>query len=357
MTSLISIDWLSVTFNGSWRTEQLEEIKQENPVSCAKYMTLKRLPYGSRQFKYIDEISVNKKLFCTIQSEPYSTKVLNPKMLIVKLSNYYLYRTDGLSTFMEFILINKWEFHNISRLDICCDMDTFLYFPCRQFIEDYASGKYRHIGKSRGTMFFVQKTLNPITYNGLKFGLGENDCSIYLYNKTLELHEKIDKPYIRDKWKKAGLSVEVWRLEVSLKSGAMKYKEKETGNTVHITLDMLKDMGQVSRIYYTYTNTLWQFIVYRDDIKNVTREKRVKFFDMPIKLTRWVIREDVIAHTLSDKIAIKRLHTSANNYHRGNLVQDEGATRLMATEIAESTDLMEWYITKKFDWDKNEQTI
>lgn len=352
MKYILSIDWLSLTCLGYWGLDSLESINARELMPITSDMTINRLPHGSRQFKYIDEVVYNGKLFATIQSTPYSTDILPPNMVIIKLANYWLYRIDGIEMLDKFITLNNWSVNNINRLDIAADMDRFLHFKCDKFISDYAAGVYRHIGRSQGCMHFIQKGLNAITYNGLKFGNNESDCTIYLYDKTLELDTVKDKPYIRDKWARAGLYGRVWRLEVSIRSKAMHYKLKENGKDVTITFDLIKSMGQIQKIYFAFLGNLWQFIVFREDIKNVTREKRLEFFNTSLKLTRWVVRDNITAHTLSDKIAIKRLHTSVDNYKNGDLVQDEGATRLIAQEIAESTNLMDWYIRKKVDWEK-----
>ena len=79
-----------------------------------------------------------------------------------------------------------------------------------------------------------------VNYTGLTFGTHSSDAHCYLYNKSFELLTQGDKPWIRERWSRMGLDVrEVWRLEVSIKSGGLKFKDKQTKEKVEVVPEMV----------------------------------------------------------------------------------------------------------------------
>jgi hypothetical protein len=271
----------------------------------------------------------------------------------LKLQNRFLYYPHGIELFDDLIGLLKIKVNGLSRLDICLDFNRF-YNNIQPdiFIKDYLSGIYRHVGRTRGNAYFRQKTFDNTIYTGLSFGSHESDARTYLYNKTYELKTVKDKPYIRDKWKAAGLDItrDVWRLEISLKSSAMKFNDKETSQPIHITYPSIKNWGNVSKIFYTFANSLFAFVRYRDKISNISREPRLQLLPPAEHLKRWIIRPDIEQSTVADKITIKRLWLAENNYKMGNLITDASITKSTAAEIAYNTDLGQWLSHTQSKW-------
>lgn len=353
MKSILSIDWLSVHCDGHFTSNDVLYVEnQPRNIEHQMQFSIVKLEYGSRQFKCLYEVSYRDRLFATVQAEPASS-ILSPRLVIVKLANYYLYRTDGLELLDTFLRYYDLTVKGVSRLDIALDFQCFAngVNPAK-FIIDYMRGIYRHVGRSRGNAHFNQRGNEPIRYNGISFGTHESSTRVYLYNKTLELKQVKDKPYIRDKWSAAGfdMSQDVWRLEISLKSTAMKFKDKNTGSDVHITYPALHNMGNVSRYYYTFADSLFSFVKWHDHISNITREPRVPLLPKAEKLVRWSVRESVLPSCKSDKIAIKRLWDAQNNYRIGSIIAEEDITQTMVHEMVQSKDLADWFAKAEECW-------
>jgi len=345
MKSILSIDWLCLHCEGFFSENEIKEVESK-PLTLEHQckFDIKRLDFGTRQFKSLYEVAYRERLFATVQAEPCSA-ILNPRMVLIKLANYYLYRSDGLTLFDLFLRYYSLTVKGISRIDLALDFQTFNNdLKPAEFLAGYMAGKYRHVGRSRGNAFFNQAGGASIIYNGLSFGTHSSSTRVYLYNKTLELKQIKDKPYIRDKWNAAGFdaNTDTWRLEVSLKADALKFKDKSTKTEQHITYAAIHNMGNVSKYYYTFAESLFSFVVWRQGITNITREPRMQLLPQADRLTRWVVREDVLPSCVADKIAIKRLWYAQNNYHIGNIIQEQDITRSLADEMAMSKDLSGW---------------
>ena len=353
MKYIVSIDWLSFSVHGAINVDMFKvEQGSTMEMTMLRNCEAKKLPYNNRQFSELYEVYYCGVLFAVVQAKPFA-EILDKDLMIVKLANYWLYRPNGVATFYDFIRFCGWTVHNVSRVDICADFERFEVDECAEFIRKFAAGTYRHVGRAKGVLHFRKKGIGILQYNGLRFGTAESERSVYLYNKTLELEEVKDKPYIRDKWKAAGLTGTVWRLEISVKSGGMEYVEKETGEDVHITQGLLTNMGQVERVYMGLIDKYFQFITYREGITNVTREPRIKLFGESIKMKLWNVR-NVRGGTKADKIAIKRVYQSSRRNTIGELATEPTFTIQMAAEMAASANLQHWYEEHAAQWEDEE---
>lgn len=353
MKYIVSIDWLSFSVHGDINVDMFNvEQGSTMQMTMLRNCEVKKLPYNNRQFSELYEVYYCGVLFAVVQAKPFA-EILDKNLMIVKLANYWLYRPNGVATFYDFIRLCGWTVHNVSRVDICADFERFECDECPEFIRKFAAGIYRHVGRAKGVLHFRKKGIGILQYNGLRFGTAESERSVYLYNKTLELEEVKDKPYIRDKWKAAGLTGTVWRLEVSIKSGGMEYVERETGEDVHITQGLLTNMGQVERVYMALVGKYFQFITYRDGITNVTREPRIRLFGESIKMKLWNVR-NVRGGTKADKIAIKRVYQSSRRNTIGELATEPTFTIQMAAEMAASANLQHWYEEHAAQWEDEE---
>ena len=352
MLHIIAIDWLSL-----FCTSPTGVLNTE-PNGAWGY---KKMPYGTRQYKELYEVYFMDEKLCEVQQLPCSS-VLRARSLIVKWDNRQLYVREFWDRLDRFLIAQNLTVQNISRIDICADFNRFKCSECVPFIQDFMSHKTRHIGRGVGAAHFNHGGKNVggfshayLNYTGLSFGSHSSDTRVYLYNKTFELLTQGDKPWIRDQWAEVGLtnSAEkpVWRLEVSLKSKAMKFKDKKTRTVQTIDVQRVRDHGELADIYYMYVNSLFQFIMNRNGITNVTREPRLPLFDGAPKYVRAFVR-NVSPGNRAERILIKKLWQMADMYRGKDMVEDEGVTKLLATELSECTDLKEWLKVKKNTWDK-----
>lgn len=357
MKYCISIDWLAIFCDiptGSFSAAQ------KPAWEYRRNWAVKRESYGTRQFSEFHRVALGDEDFCEIQSAPYSS-IMKNTACIVRVVNRQLYQPqmwyDLQCFFEEFGIIPK----ALSRCDLCADFNRFECYECVPFIRDFLNSTIRHKGRGKGAAYFDhfskvvgKNSISTVKYTGLSFGSNESDCRVYLYNKTFELQSVKDKPYIRDLWVAAGLNVTipVWRLEVSLKSKARNFKDKQTGERKEITPDDLKDTNEVAKLYHTFVRKYFAFVKNRPNITNISREPTLQLFGLQGAYIHAVLR-NVSGGDRMERILIKQLWQMSDRYRTNeDYMQDEGITKGLAIALAKSTDLADWLKNKSGEWTK-----
>lgn len=351
MIYTLSIDWLSVygIFAGDgdvW-----------HPVETSKF-AYKLEAYGTRCFSLFRRVRIANEEggwdeFAEVQSVPYSS-ILPPYAIIIRFVNRVLYTPNFWELVERFLQLNQLEVRGISRIDICADFNQFATMDARALIEGFASKKYRHIGRGVGSLAFnhgVRHGDYGVNYTGLTFGTHSSDAHCYLYNKTFELDTQGDKPWIRERWKKVGLNPrEVWRLEVSIKSGGLKFKDKQSKTIVQVNQEMAADEDALDKIYHTFIRKLFSFVVNRPGIKNITREPRLVLFDDRPVYDRGSIA-NLSPGDRAARILIKSLWQMSDTYRGGFIYKAQEESRRFAERIAAATGLYEWLEQKQEEWE------
>lgn len=278
---------------------------------------VKTLDFSTRHFKLIQEIYYNNRRICTITSKPHSG-ILDPDSLIVKFDNWLLYDKSFRPQVNEFISLNGFYFIACSRVDFCADFNVFDNgMHPETFIRKYIYRKMLKEGKARNIRHTFDQGAHKHESSGLKFGSNLSEVTYYLYNKSKELREVANKPWIVATWVKGGLntSVDVWRLEFSLKSGTKLLLDESTGEVnLFASLDILK-REYISKCFFVLYQKYFQF--HWND--NKSRKDRMRL----IKLFSFTPCDDVLIDTThmrdgdrATKIFIKKLH-ELNNEMRG----------------------------------------
>ena len=146
------------------------------------------------------------------------------------LSNRTCYFQSPCKVMQEFIERYGFHYQRISRIDICYDFTKFDYGDIPAVVMDrYMRKKYVKINQARIASRGEDGWSNR-TWNSVSWGQPKSMVKTRFYNKTLELKEVKDKPYIRQAWKEAGLvdddylltkdgnPIDVWRVEFAVKS-------------------------------------------------------------------------------------------------------------------------------------------
>lgn len=350
MTYALAIDWLSIFCESDTGTLDLD---------CDVYEYEKQ-PHGTRQFAELYKVVYLGELFAEVQQLPHSG-VLKGRTLIVKFANRQLYLQELWGRVSRFLHAHNLRVLNISRLDICADFNTFAndYRPA-EFIEDFLSAKNRHVGRGQGGAYFDHGarrkegvSLSYVRYSGLFFGSRESDARAYMYNKSFELATQGDKPYIRDMWRQVGLlndkDHDVWRLEISLKSQAMEFRDKSTSELISVTMENIQDNRFLSRVYFSFVTALWSFIVNREGITNVTREPRIELFNGEPRFLRGIVKYES-AGNRSEKILLRQLWTASETYRGRESLATPQKTREIAKDLAACTGLQTWLSTRARSW-------
>lgn len=352
MLYALSIDWLAFFCESD--TGELNKYidKYDYEVS----------PHGTRQYKQLIYVSKDGEEFAEVQQIPCSS-ILKPKSLIVKINNRWLY-SKGLWYRVEcFLNAHKLRVLNVSRVDLCADFNTFYngLHPIT-LIRKFLNTEYRHIGRGIGASHFDHRgkkiggvSVAHLNYTGLSFGSKQSDCKVYLYNKSFELATVKDKPHIRQLWTKCGLKNDsehnVWRLEVSLNSQACKFKSKSTQRVHQITDVYLHKNYYISLIYFSFVKSLFSFIKNRNGITNISREPRIQLFNGEPYIDRCVLNSDS-GGDRTERILIKQLWQMSDKYRGSELIEDEGISKLLASNLAANTGLADWLSEKKYIWER-----
>lgn len=352
MKYALSIDWLALFCQSE--TGEINRYHERWEYKVAAH--------GTRQFKQLITVLQDGEEFLEVQQEPCS-HIIKPRTLIVRVCNRFLY-SGGLWYCLEkFITMNHLRVLNISRIDICADFNVFANrLEPLVLIKRFLDGTFRHIGRGKGSAHFdhyakregnVSKSY--VNYTGLSFGSHKSECRAYLYNKSFELMTVKDKPHIRKLWNDVGLQntreCPVWRLEVSIKSGATKFKDKATGDKVEISSSMVKSNDFLSMVYFSFVNALFSFIRNRDGITNISREKRIELFNGEPAYSRRVL-DSKSGGNVTERILIKQLWQLCDKYRCSELVADEGLMKQLAYDLAEGCGLSSWLAEKRQEWEK-----
>ena len=368
MIYTLSIDWLSiyclydeVECKGDWKPTN-----EDGTLFGAYPWKYRLMDYGTRQFAQLYKVTKPNEEgghdeFAEIQLHPYAANILKRNAVIVRFVNRSLYLPDFWTLAERFLADNHFRFQSITRIDICADFNDFATLSPTALIDGFAAKLFRHVGRGVGALYFnhgvstekwTGKKRYGVNFTGMSFGTHASDARVYLYNKSFELLTQGDKPWIRDIWTAAGLDVlNVWRLEISLKAKACKFKDKSTGEQVTIDTDNAQDVSELDKIYHTFVRRLFAFVHNHEDIKNISREPRIQLFDGRPAYDRGVIR-NVTAGTRFDRMFIKALWQLGDLYRGASNVNSADLAQSFAVNIAESCDLAEWMSRKVNEWDK-----
>lgn len=187
-----------------------------------------------------------------IRRNPIQKDIANSVLPInachVRLSNRSCYHNNAAQRLADFLQRHQLTFSRISRLDVCLDFERFDTgdYPAK-FIPRYLKRIYSKINQGR-IRLVGEDHWDSLDMNSLAWGSVKSQIGTKFYNKSLQLKQVHDKPYIRQAWFEAGLVdhpidcyktkpdgtryyPDIWRVEFSIKSGVKGwYTIEEFGN-------------------------------------------------------------------------------------------------------------------------------
>lgn len=372
MMYTLSIDWLSFFCINKKVTGEGFEVFKDLPQH--PYYEYTKQPYGTRQFANLYFVYANKEKIAEVQAKPHS-EILAAGSVIVKFDNAVLYNNMWKPIIEEFLRVHYLEVQRISRIDLAADFQKFETYEVVPFIRDFMAMELRHIGRGDGAAYFEHRAKNDpktkcsiyaIQYSGLAFGSHSSDVRVYLYNKTKELAEQGDKPYIRDLWTSVGFGdystqwltnimkndmPAMWRLEVSIKGDAIRFKDERTNKEIEIGIPNIFDSDFIRKVYFTMIRSYFQFVRNRSGIRNITREPRIDLWghDEPV-YTRKVPRK-VTGGNMAERIAIHKLWQINEEIRKMDNEIDKTRARSLAVDLAAATDLGAWLQERYPTWE------
>lgn len=347
----ISVDWLQTFCHG-------------NPISEGTYQSgtytfqVKETEGETQLFKRRYLVYCNKMQVATILQEPRN-KVINAKATCVKLENRVLYSQKYIELLYSLQDALSLLYKGITRIDLCFDCNE-LYGGrnverfIRQFVssEPLTKGHIIRRGSSLFTVHGAKKATSVAKLTSIRWGSPKSDIGAYCYNKTLELMEIKDKPWIRETWERNGLVSEtaifnetkkqkqkmveenglsdyckksVWRFEISIKSGGQDVLNMSKSQIFRLSPQYLKSQPNIEKLFYIYAQKVFDFRI-NDGVKNIRNYKKMVLFPIREEITAKPVhisrnadtgRTEKICYNLLDKLS--NTYTDLAEVHRNSL--------------------------------------
>lgn len=298
----INIDWLEV-----YALEDSSVYPCNSDYFRSKNYDVTERDYGTRVWREMFTINDSHgNPFVEIRRNPASTLGDNGGLFPqeschIRLSNFACYAKDPIGDLRAFMLQHHYTLVKIFRIDIALDFKVFDDGdkPDR-FVRRYIEGRYSKVNQSNlsahGTDTWQQRTFNSLSWGALK-----SMVSTKLYNKTLELQQTHDKPYIRYAWYLAGLITDpingtckeadgsitkpdIWRVEFSIKASGKKWvvlqdasMHKKTELFVPHTLDCYDSRERLLTAFANLARCYFHFKVYEPDKRKDRCKDKVLF--------------------------------------------------------------------------------
>lgn len=327
----INLDWLEVC-----ALEPIARPLDADYFRSCGLVVLER-EYGSKVWRDIFTIEdEHGHAFMEVRRAPKS-EIIAPNITHLRLVNRYCYFEDAPDIMQAFIEQHGYEFHHITRVDICLDFERFDYGDKpREFMRRYIEGKFSKINQANVSAHGSDEWAGRV-WNSVSWGAPSSDIGTKFYNKTLELYDPVTKqygkPYIRQAWQAAHIidnihnctkhdergelyTVEVWRVEFSIRSSVRKWfcieldGKQKNKQSIRNTLDMYNTKAKLLIIFASLAEHYFHF-------KHLI--KRYKFYEEG-KTDGYPLRKDRCPDKLLFRwkesqvfYKIEKEHVSGNN--------------------------------------------
>lgn len=285
----ISVDWLQVYCNCNYFLEE------EGKRAALCRFWYKRRDIGTSLWKDVYEVYEHKLHVATICANPRSS-VMQRNGCTLKLENRVLYSMRYMELLEAIMKDFGMRYVGISRMDICYDCNVLKDgLSVRKFLSDYVTAapfQEGHIvrnGSRKFAMHAKRSRTGVMEINSMRWGSQASDIGAYCYNKSLEMLEVKEKPWILEVWEKNGLRHEVnnvawralsdaqrkykvesgdssdyvhndvWRFEISIKAHGKDILNIETGELFKLSTEYLSSQKNIERIFYIYAAKVFDF--------------------------------------------------------------------------------------------------
>ena len=286
----ISVDWLQVFCTGS-------SIDAGHPAGlfegCPFWLRMRS--YGSSLWCKIADVIWRDWEVAEICWNPRSSAI-RQDAFSVRLTNRVLYSQKWMSMLAELIGHYGLTYQGITRLDVCYDCNLLkdgkkVPWLIREYLfaQPSQEGHIIRKGSNRFEVFGKRSQDGATEYTAIRFGSKNSNIGAYAYNKSLELLEVKDKPWIRDVWEKNGIVHEtryddwaalkeyernrhvnagsslsfvhtpVWRFEISIKAEGRDLLAVEDGELQKLGLDYLTSYEKIKQVFYMYAEKVFNF--------------------------------------------------------------------------------------------------
>lgn len=247
----INIDWLECYC--------LESQPRTVEYFIARGFEVSVRPYGTRFYQEMFTLYQDGEAFIEIRRSPSSVgsvaaaRYFDPRSCHIRLCNRTCYAYDAATIMQQFIDTHGFVFQSISRIDLCMDFEKFDSGDDPfKFLTRYLKGRYAKVNQCTIAVHGKDEW-DGRNYNSVSWGSKKSPVFTRFYDKTLELKEGKDKPYIRQAWASCGLvddfiqltkkgadgayyKPRIWRLEFAIQSSVKNwvcFDVDENGNSTH----------------------------------------------------------------------------------------------------------------------------
>lgn len=303
MVRCINLDWLEV-----YVTESTDGRPRDVSYFQEHGFSVRVRDYGTRVYKEMFTILDERgEAFVEIRRAPFSAidgrsaSFLDSRACHIKLANRYCYVENPVDIFRQFLVDHGYALRSIFRIDVCLDFVKFDSgdFP-GDFLRRYLRGRYSKINQSSINAHGVD-TWSIRDWNSVSWGSPSSMVSTKFYNKSLELQQSRDKPYIRYAWFDAGLvhdpvtcvcrasdgslyKPDVWRVEFSIRSSAAKWYVVEDCNHTKKkrirfdhTLDMYDNRLKLLFVFSSLSHYYFHFKHYKANRRKDRCDDKILF--------------------------------------------------------------------------------
>ena len=215
----------------------------------------------------------------------------------LRLVNRYCYFDRACEIMQMFIVAHGYELRRIARLDLCLDFERFDSgdLPAK-VIRRILTHKYAKVYQAKRTTRGEDRW-DGCSDNYVAWGNPKSMVMTAFYNKSKELREVHDKPWIRQAWLESGLiddtatmtrvnakgecySPEIWRLEFRIKSSARQWyvtdPDSERESVPH-TLECYYTRVDIMHAVEFLISHYFRFKVYQEGVRKYDCPEKVLF--------------------------------------------------------------------------------
>lgn len=325
---LISVDWLQVYC----RYTDVSLLLRRNEFKSGDLtVVIKDADIQTAMFKSVLCVYERNMELATIQYKPRSSK-LDERMVLLKLSNRVLYHAKFVKVLYDLIDALGLTYRGITRIDVCYDCQRFKdnRSPSR-FINEFVSKSNvsAHDIRKKGSEEFTCHGKKPkggsAKINYIRFGSPQSKISAYIYDKSLELEEVHDKPWIREAWIDAGLDEEkghIFRSEISIKAEGTDLLDMSSGELFRLSPDMLESQIRIEELFSMYAKKYLSFSIDKGQKrkKDFTKLELFEYSEKtrirPIQISRSADtgRIEKVCFNVLDRLS--STYTDLSEYHR-----------------------------------------
>lgn len=312
-------------------------------------------------------------ILAELQMYPHVSFIQNNSCNL-KISNRILYASNYLQHIKTILDTLNLDFINYTRIDIANDFNNVNGFNSpMSFIGSIASSLNVIAGSKNNKLFknteagIQTENNNNIPqydfeqydketyfkrkeYNAFKLGSRQSSVTVSMYNKTLELKQKKDKPWIREFWHINNLSsdLDTWRLEFSLKKDKKNVIDVLTGETIdYYNIDFI-EYSNILSMYNLCLDKHFRVACFEEN-KQFCRMKQI------IPFMKYIVEKKFISIRLSlkqqstnlVKHRVKKLYEAIQRYKQNDyFIFKSNAIASYLIDILYKYSLSTWFIEK-----------